>query len=179
MTPIAALKGDHMRAIKVSHTSEPDVLEPVDIPEPELAQGSLLVEVSAAGLNFITRPYRTQLDERGRPADRPVEDSRIMASATNVAAVPGCMPENVITVGERMRAAVATLAIAHEGLPYRKTVSVSVGATAAHGATAAFGVTPVTLLAAADEAPYVAKRGGRDRVSCKANVLHVVPKDGG
>ena len=95
------------------------------------------------------------------------------------ACLPGCTPESVVTVGERMRAAVATLAIAHEGLPYRQTVSVSVGVTAAHGATAAFGVTPVSLLAAADEALYVAKRGGRDKVSCKANVLHVVPKEGG
>ncbi|MBN9102518.1 MAG: quinone oxidoreductase [Pseudonocardia sp.] len=42
-----------MRAIQITEAGGPDVLTPVDIPEPEAGPGELLVEVAAAGVNYI------------------------------------------------------------------------------------------------------------------------------
>ncbi|WP_019906956.1 GGDEF domain-containing protein [Methylobacterium sp. 77] len=67
-------------------------------------------------------------------------------------------------VGESLRLAVKTLAIAHPGLPEGHVVTVSVGVTAAHGATRHVGLTASHLLRAADDALYAAKKAGRDRV---------------
>lgn len=92
------------------------------------------------------------------------------------ACLPDCPPEKVIDVGEQMRAVVRALSIPHDGLPPGQPVTVSIGVTAAHGATASFGVSPAELLATADDALYLSKRSGRDRVSCKAIALREVSK---
>lgn len=42
-----------MRAIQITEAGGPDVLTPVDIPEPEAGPGELLVEVAVAGVNYI------------------------------------------------------------------------------------------------------------------------------
>lgn len=42
-----------MRAIEVTEHGGPDVLREVDLPQPEPGPGDLLVEVAAAGVNFI------------------------------------------------------------------------------------------------------------------------------
>ena len=42
-----------VRAIQVGRTGGPDVLEPADLPDPVPGPGQLLVEVAAAGVNFI------------------------------------------------------------------------------------------------------------------------------
>lgn len=42
-----------MRAIQVSRAGGPEVLEPAELPEPSPGPGQLLVEVAAAGVNFI------------------------------------------------------------------------------------------------------------------------------
>lgn len=42
-----------MRAIIIEQAGGPEVLTPADIPEPEAAEGSVVLEVAAAGLNFI------------------------------------------------------------------------------------------------------------------------------
>ena len=42
-----------MRAIQISRTGGPDVLTPVELPDPEPGPGQLLVDVAAAGVNYI------------------------------------------------------------------------------------------------------------------------------
>jgi NADPH2:quinone reductase len=42
-----------MRAVQVTATGGPEVLEPVELPDPEPGPGELLVDVAAAGVNFI------------------------------------------------------------------------------------------------------------------------------
>ena len=56
-----------MRAIQVSRTGGPEVLELVDLPVPQPAQGQVLVKVEAAGVNFID----TYLREGRYPAPLP------------------------------------------------------------------------------------------------------------
>ena len=85
-----------------------------------------------------------------------------------VAFLPGADLAGAIEAGEAVRAAVARLALPHPGLPKGSQLAVSVGATAAHGPTRAYGVTTEDLLKAADLALYAAKAGGRDRVAALA-----------
>ena len=42
-----------MRAVQIAATGGPEVLTPVDLPDPEPGPGELLVDVTAAGVNFI------------------------------------------------------------------------------------------------------------------------------
>ncbi|WP_084656011.1 sensor domain-containing diguanylate cyclase [Pandoraea norimbergensis] len=68
-------------------------------------------------------------------------------------------------VAERVRAAVRAAAIAHEGSEHgRVTISIGIAGTGAMPTG-----TPDSLLQAADEALYSAKREGRDRVFIHAN----------
>ncbi|MEV0946619.1 quinone oxidoreductase [Rhodococcus sp. NPDC049939] len=48
-----------MRAIKVSRTGGPDVLESVDVPEPEIGPSDLLVRSEAMGINYIDTYFRS------------------------------------------------------------------------------------------------------------------------
>lgn len=48
-----------MRAVQVSRTGGPEVLEVVEVGEPEPGQGEVLVEVDAAGVNFIDTYQRS------------------------------------------------------------------------------------------------------------------------
>ncbi|HEY3797921.1 MAG TPA: quinone oxidoreductase [Caulobacteraceae bacterium] len=50
-----------MRAIQISRTGGPDVLELVDIPEPKPGPGQILVKHEAIGVNFIDTYLRTGL----------------------------------------------------------------------------------------------------------------------
>ncbi|MFC9549638.1 quinone oxidoreductase family protein [Rhodococcus sp. NPDC056960] len=56
-----------MRAIQVSRLGGPDVLEPVEIPEPEIGATDLLVRTDAIGINFIDTYFRTGLYPRPLP----------------------------------------------------------------------------------------------------------------
>jgi diguanylate cyclase (GGDEF)-like protein len=82
--------------------------------------------------------------------------------------VPGATAETIGDVGESLRLAVMELAIPHPGLPDGGVVTVSIGVTAAHGATRHVGLTSPHLLRAADAALYAAKRSGRNRVESQA-----------
>lgn len=77
---------------------------------------------------------------------------------------PGADPERMLAVAEGLHRAVSALALNHPGLNPGAHVSVSVGTTCSHGATARLGVTADALLRVADRALYDAKRTGRDRV---------------
>ncbi|MFV2173409.1 quinone oxidoreductase [Actinomadura sp. LOL_016] len=48
-----------MRAIVVSENGGPDVLEPAERPDPEPGPGEVLIDVAAAGVNFIDIYFRT------------------------------------------------------------------------------------------------------------------------
>ncbi|MEU8899678.1 quinone oxidoreductase [Nocardia sp. NPDC048505] len=48
-----------MRAIQVSEHGGPDVLRPVDAPDPAIAPDQLLVDTQAIGINFIDTYFRT------------------------------------------------------------------------------------------------------------------------
>lgn len=50
-----------MLAIQVSRTGGPEVLEVVELPDPEPGEGQLLVEVAAAGVNYIDTYHREGL----------------------------------------------------------------------------------------------------------------------
>lgn len=85
-----------------------------------------------------------------------------------VAFAPGAALAEVLLLGERLREAVATLGFPHPDLPDGCCVTVSIGVTAAHGAAAAVGAGTDQILKAADEALYLAKGGGRNRVEAVA-----------
>lgn len=57
-TQLANREGKPMRAIRVGRTGGVEQLKLVDAPAPEVTPGSLLVEVRAAGLNFIDVNFR-------------------------------------------------------------------------------------------------------------------------
>lgn len=78
-----------------------------------------------------------------------------------VAVLPETGIDEAKRAGERLRAAVAALAIEHPDLPSRHFVTISVG-----GAAVVPGpdTTPSPLVEAADRALYTAKQRGRDRV---------------
>jgi diguanylate cyclase (GGDEF)-like protein len=82
--------------------------------------------------------------------------------------LPGVEGADAVAAAERVRAAVAALALPHEASPLRPIVTISVGAASTRphprlGSDA--------LIEAADRALYEAKAGGRDRV-CAAGVPH-------
>ncbi|WP_021598491.1 quinone oxidoreductase family protein [Actinomadura welshii] len=56
-----------MRAIVVTRTGGPEVLEPAERPAPEPGPGEVLVDVAAAGVNFIDVYYRTGAYEQELP----------------------------------------------------------------------------------------------------------------
>lgn len=56
-----------MRAIQVSRLGGPDVLETVEIPEPEIGATDLLVRTDAIGINFIDTYFRSGVYKRELP----------------------------------------------------------------------------------------------------------------
>jgi NADPH2:quinone reductase len=48
-----------MRAIQITETGGPDVLRLAELPDPELGPGQLLVELAAAGVNYIDTYHRS------------------------------------------------------------------------------------------------------------------------
>lgn len=50
-----------MRAIQVTETGGPEVLVPAEVPEPEAGPGQVVIEVAAAGLNYIDTYHRRGL----------------------------------------------------------------------------------------------------------------------
>ncbi|MGA7272536.1 MAG: quinone oxidoreductase [Acidimicrobiia bacterium] len=83
-----------MHAIQIASTGGPEVLDFVDIPAPEVFPGHLLVEVEAAGLNYIDTYHRRGL----YPVELPLVPG--MEGAGTVTAVgPGA---EGISVGDRV-----------------------------------------------------------------------------
>jgi two-component system cell cycle response regulator len=77
-----------------------------------------------------------------------------------VVLMPGTGPDAAVAAAERLRASVAAAAFdTPDGSPVHLTVSVGVACSPEHPAS------PDALLAAADQALYDAKRGGRNRVT--------------
>jgi len=84
--------------------------------------------------------------------------------------LPAAEPEAALAFGDALRRRVVELALPHPGLGPGAAITVSVGVTAAHGATRAV-LAASDLVEAADGALYEAKRRGRNRVegaACRA-----------
>ena len=83
-----------MRAVQVSEPGGPEVLALVDLPEPVAGPGELLVDVTAAGVNFIDTYQRSGLYPMPRPYVAGLEGSgRVLAVGAGVSGV---------AVGERV-----------------------------------------------------------------------------
>ncbi|UMY16441.1 diguanylate cyclase [Methylobacterium organophilum] len=79
--------------------------------------------------------------------------------------LPGATLAEACAAAEALRAAVAELAIPHPGQPQGARLTVSIGVTAAYGPTRWLGIAYPDLLKSADQALYLAKAQGRDRVA--------------
>lgn len=77
--------------------------------------------------------------------------------------MPGASLAEAQTAAERLRAAVEAMSFSPDGGATAHPITISLGV-----ATRAAGASPEQLIAAADEALYVAKRGGRNRVETAA-----------
>ena len=64
-----------MRAVRITETGGPEVLEPAEVPDPEPQAGQLLVEVAASGVNYIDTYFRSGKYPLELPAIRGVEGS--------------------------------------------------------------------------------------------------------
>jgi len=69
-----------MKAIQVDKFGAPDVLDYRDVPRPEPAPGEILVEIEAAGVNFIDIYHRTGAYQRGLPLTPGVEGAGEVAA---------------------------------------------------------------------------------------------------
>ncbi|RMH82508.1 MAG: quinone oxidoreductase [Actinomyces sp.] len=85
-----------MQAIEITSTGGPEVLRLVERPDPEPGPGELLVEVAAAGVNFIDTYQRSGLYEVALPFVPGLE-----AAGTVVALGPGAEASG-IAVGDRV-----------------------------------------------------------------------------
>lgn len=105
-----------------------------------------------------------------RHARRPLDLASRYGGEEFALILPDMDCDTACTIAEDIRIAVMALAIAHgaEGAGDHVTLSVGV---ASHIPGAADGGGPDRLLGAADEALYVAKRLGRNRVICAEHVL--------
>ncbi|WP_067804664.1 quinone oxidoreductase family protein [Actinomadura formosensis] len=83
-----------MRAIVITEHGGPEVLTPADRPDPEPGPGEVLIDVAAAGVNFIDVYYRTGAYPQELPYTPGVE------AAGTVAAVGGGVRE--FSVGDRV-----------------------------------------------------------------------------
>ncbi|CAN5900641.1 quinone oxidoreductase [soil metagenome] len=83
-----------MRAIQIPTLGGPEVLEVVDLPEPNAGPGRVVVEVGAAGVNFIDTYHRSGLYPVQLPMVPGLEGAgRVMAVGTGV---------GDLTVGDRV-----------------------------------------------------------------------------
>ncbi len=67
-----------MRAVRVSATGGPEVLEPADVPTPDPGAGEARVRVELAGVNFIDTYHRTGLYPRELPFTPGVEGAGVV-----------------------------------------------------------------------------------------------------
>ncbi len=82
--------------------------------------------------------------------------------------LPSCDQSGAVAAGERMRAAVFHLAIAHSSSPFQQRVSISVGAASLVPVP---GTESRSLIALADSALYESKQQGRNRTTCALREL--------
>ncbi|MGB6162614.1 MAG: zinc-binding dehydrogenase [Pseudonocardiaceae bacterium] len=78
-----------MRAIQITETGGPDVLRLAEPPDPEPGLGQLLVEVTAAGVNYIDTYYRSGAYPTALPFIPGAEGAGILVVSVRRAAGPG------------------------------------------------------------------------------------------
>ncbi len=69
-----------MRAIQITETGGPEVMRVVDLPEPEPGPGQVLIDVAAAGLNFIDTYFRSGTYPGKLPMTLGMEASGVVAA---------------------------------------------------------------------------------------------------
>ena len=84
-----------MRAIRATAAGGPDVLELVELPDPEPAADEVLVRVAAAGVNFIDTYRRSGVVRDAVPARRGLRGRRRRSS-------PSASDVSEIAVGDRV-----------------------------------------------------------------------------
>lgn len=151
-----------MRAVQVTENGGPDVLRVADLDDPEPGPGQLLVEVAAAGVNFVDTYQRSGAYPRPLPY---VPGSEV---AGTVVAVGPDVDEPALQVGSRVATAGAsgsyaerTLATAAVAVPVPEEVSdETAAALLLQGLTAHFLATSTAPVAAGQDVLVHAAAGG-------------------
>ena len=99
-----------MKAIRVSRTGGPEVLEYVDVDTPEPGKGQALVRLEAAGVNFLDVYHRTGLYKVDLPFRPGSEGAGVVERGTNIkagtrvayATVTGAYAEYAVVPEERL-----------------------------------------------------------------------------
>src|SRR5215210_4064904 len=94
-----------MKAIQVRATGGPEVLESVDVPNPQPREGEVLVRVEAIGVNFIDVYHRTGLYKMPLPYIPGSEGAGVVVETGERVAwamVPGSYAEYVAVPSEKL-----------------------------------------------------------------------------
>jgi diguanylate cyclase (GGDEF)-like protein len=111
-----------------------------------------------AGDECLRQVAQVLMDKLRRPVDLVAR----YGGEEFIAVLPQSDEAYAMAVAERVRQAVEALQLRHEGSSSALVLTVSVGVASG---TALFGQAPESLVARADQALYLAKREGRNRVS--------------
>ncbi len=127
-----------MRAIQVSHTGGPEVLDHVEVPDPEPGPRELLIDVAAAGVNFVDVYHRRGLYDRPLPFVLGSEAGGTVADVgEHVAGVR--VGDRVVTVSAKGAYAEPATVAAGDAFPVPGAIDLQTAAAAAlQGVTAQY-----------------------------------------
>ncbi len=79
-----------MRAIQITETGGPEVLRLAELPDPQPGPGELLIEVAAAGVNYIDTYHRSGAYSRQLPFVLGTEGAGTVTRRRSITASPRC-----------------------------------------------------------------------------------------